>query len=1675
MPRRFARLALALLTAATLVAAVVLTVLAMGRADWAVNLILAKINPWPSTSLRAADVTGNLLTAPTLYRLSLIRADGEVMLRADSASVRYDLRRLLAGDITLADVGVYGPDLVLRQRDDGHWDLPPKRTRSPDAPQKPADVIRLDRIRIVDASLRLRLSIAGNPRLLAADSIHAEADRVRIDPEVTLGRAALRFLVRAGDLTRERVTVQARGSLRPGAVTVQRLTLRSDSSAVTASGLVPLPRRGGRPADLRLSQVDLAARPFALRDLAGLVPALDRPGSASIEAHAEGRDQGLAIRLGAALSDGSRADLDGVVTLFGRRPLLYRGRATVQAVDPGFLGLTPSRGDRITGEVVLDLHGPELDRLDGQARVAIDDSRYGPVALDRAQARGTFSGGQARVDLSGRSEQMQVKVGGDLRPLDSLPAYRLTARVIPGAKAPDGVRRLLGGPAATIRADGRGVSPRRANAVLLAGVPAQGGRDGLLDSGTIRVRLRNGVAKADGRLGVSGGIMTLDGDAALDSVPQYRLLVQLSRSDSLAARLRLTGRGTDPKSASVQGSISGSAVYAAHRISDAHLELRLDRGLVRVGGNAMLDGAGLELSGSARPFDPQLALTLDRIRFTDLDLSRLASPSAPGSDLGGTGRLRLFRAEGHWSGSAAVGLAGRIGRATVDTASLVAVLRHDELSLDLEGTGPAGRVRLSGLARPFDSPRHYALRSGRFEALDLGRLLASTTLETNLTGDLQAEATHPVSGPLALTATVSLDSSVVNRTTVRDGVVRLALAQGRWDLSGRLLGDADSLRVVASLEPQPDHPRVRLTLAAGAGDLGALLRRPTLRARGRARLDLTGTWGSLETMRLAGTVDAAGEANGVSLDSLGAAVRLDDGALLIDTLAARSSMGQLAAHGKIGLAGSAVAGPLAGVADARLTDLAPLGPLLGVESLGIDSGRVVLALEGTRSRPDVHAEVQASELTHGNYRIRALAATVRASLDSGYTLGQGSGRLRLDGLSSGRQGMSRLQLEGSYGNRRGTLRGEAELDAHRRAWLASRLTTDGHDARISLDTLELAAEKERWSLAHPVALTYGSRLDVDDFVFASAKSRVTVHGTIDRRGEQRMRVALDTVPLGWMTEFLGLPELDGEATGGLELTGPASAPRLAGRVGLDLQARREPLARAALGVDWRPADGLGVELAIHQPRGDSLRIVARAPLFLSLAENSTTRLIRRSPTGEVTLHATANDFLLEPFQRLIDPGTLTKLRGRLRLDAHARGSLLAPHLSGTIGVSDLRLALTRLGATYEHGTVLATLDGRDIRVDSARLESGKGTVEVGGRARITDSGTVALDFDSRFTDFRVADGENLRSTVSGDLALGGMASAPVVNGKLTLRNTDFYLQVANREHDVDDVELTPEDLRTLERRFGEGPQQARRLDEYPLALDLDLDLAGNDWVRRRTSPTVAVEVEGNLQVRKRSREPLLVYGTIRPLAGRSFVELLGRRFDVTEGEVVLAGPPKQTRLQVLAEYRADSGSTASGGSPSGVIITTQVAVDSGRLSVELGSRPRMSNDDIRSYLATGRPAGTDPTGTGEESGVLTSTTSLAVGAALGTVAGGAGRRLGFDVVQVLQDRQGSQTLVAGKYVSPPLYLGFRQPIVAPEEPNQTQTARTTMEWEVEYAAFRRALLNVQASGDEFRVFLRLRR
>jgi hypothetical protein len=662
-------------------------------------------------------------------------------------------------------------------------------------------------------------------------------------------------------------------------------------------------------------------------------------------------------------------------------------------------------------------------------------------------------------------------------------------------------------------------------------------------------------------------------------------------------------------------------------------------------------------------------------------------------------------------------------------------------------------------------------------------------------------------------------------------------------------------------------------------------------------------------------------------------------------------------------------------------------------------------------------------------------------------------------------------VEGGYDGHELALHAASRLDATTRAWAAVRVYPGPHVGRLELDTLEARSEQSAWGLSHPVRITFGDRIRVDDLVFRSRASRIALDGTIDRRGTQRFRATIDSLPMGWLAEVVGIGNLGGWVDGALAVDGPAATPRVTGNLAAAIGSRDKTVGRARAEVEWASPRGLRFGAGLFHPEGDSLHVAGELPVALSLAIDSGGGLVRRIPRGEFAMDVTAQRFRIDRLVALLDPALVTKLAGRFTADVHARGEVGSPALSGAFALENAEARLTRLATTYRSPSLSGSLDGAEIRLNQTRIESGEGSLDAAGTIRLQEKPAAALDLRADLRDFRIADAEDLGSTVSGNLHLSGAATAPALAGSVQLKNTDFYLKAKSLEHGAEPVELTARDLQTIEERFGvvAEPSPDRPLAAW--ALDLNVELAGNNWLRRRTNPVIAVELDGKVRIQKKHGEQAQLFGTIQPLHGRSFVQMLGRRFDVTKGEVALQGPTDRVRMTILSEYRADSGSSALA---SGVVITSEVAVDTGQLAVKLGSQPPMSNADIRSYLATGRPAGTDPTLNTEQAGVLTAGASLAVGAALGSVAGTAGQRLGLDVVQVLQDRQGAQTLVAGKYVSPPLYLGFRQPIVARNDPAETQSSRETMEWEVEYAALRRALLNVQGAGNELRVFLRLR-
>jgi translocation and assembly module TamB len=1635
------RTLLALLASAVVLALVGLLALRVGAGTRAVNRVLSTVKLPPGLTISAGNVKSNGFTWVEARDLRLSHGQGRLTLSVDRLRGRYDVLSLLSGRIVVHDLQLTRPRLVIQRRSDHSPELPKVPLRKTNSPDSKPPVISIRGINVIAGAFLLRFGDS------AADSIAAG--------------------------------FEAQGSLDGSLVHLSRLRVRSNGSSLAGSGTVPLSSK---------SEFDLAlvAEPLSWSDLRFLGSRFDRGGGARLSIHTTGTTRRLGLDIDAVLSDGGAVQARGIVTPSRDSSLEYRAQAELRRVDAAWFLAAGGLPRRIDGEAMLELAGPSRNRLSGEARVSVRASPSNPTDHRRAVARALFDGGRARIEVQGDVGLAALAIRGWVRPFDSIPSYDVKGRARYLSRPSPSFIRLLGKDSRhlTLSIAGRGFNPRQANLQALAAIDSRPGNAGLLDSGAAKIRLRNGVAGIRSVVGLTGGTVTAAGTATLG--PELELRVDRaslkgvdiaavlgdSNPSSLDAELTFHSRGTSPTLARFQATIHAVDLsYGPHDVHQGRLDLSLQRGAARVTGKAQVDGGSLEAIVTAHPFGAEPGVRLRELRFSHIDLARLIPGSGITGEVSGTVRGGAHRGRREDPEASAVLTLepSQIGTQPITHARVETRLAHRRIEVMAEAAAPAGHLRLSGFGLPFDTVPRYALQNVAFQRVDLGQLLSKEGLRTDLTGSLRVEALgrNPEAG--SATGRLTLEASTINDAVINTGQVDAKLDEGELSLSGIVRTEGDSLTLSATAYPFESRPRARLTSELALKPIALLLSRGSLGGAGTVGIRLEGEWGSPETLSLNGQVVGRGSIAELHLDSLNTSFRLMNGTLTVDTLALGSNVGTMAGSGTVALFGRANRSRgfrLSG----RFRDLAPLTPLLGVSRLSLDSGGFTATVQGQRDSLRVALAAYGGDLAVDARRVGEFQATFSGELAADRFLSNGTADVRLERLVLGG---TRLRKIGLQGNKQGSevlLRIESVVDQERSARVVARLTPDR--SRLELDTLEVVVPKARWALAHPVGVGYGDRIEVEDFLLASGGRRIAINGVVDRRGEQQLTATIDSLELGPFVELLGAPEIDGELNGSLKLTGQAAEPRAQGAVHVVLRSGKKRVLGARGRVDWSSA-GLRLDAGLDQSDGDSLTLRGRIPLALSLRAGDTSGVVSRVRGGTLALDAVTDRFRIQALAPLVDPETIKDLEGSLRMNAHATGTLEAPQLAGDITVADAKLHIPRLGATYEKGQIRLGLQGREVRLTQVHLESGGGRLETTGTVRLQTFPKAAFDLQTKLSKFRVADADDIRTSLSGTVNLAGTTDAPVLTGSLQVRSTDVYLQAKNLQQSAEAVELTPEDQRTLERRFGYGEASRSQKPRRPLApwsIDLSVQLKENNWLRRRSDPVMVVELGGKLNIRKSPGEDLTFFGEIQPLPGRSFVQMLGRRFDLKQGSVRLNGPLNQTAVAVDAEYRA---STPSGVPP--VLITTAIRADTGSLSVTLSSIPAMRSEDIMSYLTTGRAADASPAMESDEQDVLTTTASLAVGVALGTVAGQAGQKVGLDVIQVLQDRDGGQTLVAGKYVSPPLYLGVRTPIVAPANPGRSETQRDVAEFEVEYATLRQLLLNLQGAGSELRFFLRLRR
>ncbi|HET9947639.1 MAG TPA: translocation/assembly module TamB domain-containing protein, partial [Longimicrobiales bacterium] len=909
----------------------------------------------------------------------------------------------------------------------------------------------------------------------------------------------------------------------------------------------------------------------------------------------------------------------------------------------------------------------------------------------------------------------------------------------------------------------------------------------------------------------------------------------------------------------------------------------------------------------------------------------------------------------------------------------------------------------------------------------------------------------------------------------------VARRPGRFELVAGLLpaeGGAVRAEGTATVTDEGTSFDVRL---AGA------LPEPTSLLRGAAvdtlSLAVSGARAEAGWRRLAASFALAGAHwRELTAQGLVAEVRADSAGLALDTLGLESDVLTLGGRGSL---------PAEAGADGRIDvtatfDLEPLREATGVDVPTIGTNALTASATGSLDSLEIVAGLHTTALAQGEVRIAGADLDVQALLapsDSGELAGLRRTRteLRLDRILLPHAEVSSVEasLEGGPDSLR--LAATALVDEGRRGELEATVDPRPDSRHVRFDRFELQLDEDRWLLAGgPAVLSYGNGVSLSSFAVTAGRQTIAVEGGVDAEGALDLTLDVDSTGVGTVADLLGLPRLDGWIGGTARLGGTTRAPlgTLDFDAGFGLQDESPVTLRLLAEADGARATA---ELTMQDPEGGSARVEGIVPLPGGGAQAASTGAggAEAAPPapGQLDLRVSAEAFQLAHLLALLDPNQVAVLGGLLDASLTVAGPPDAPTLDGPLTLSSGAASFPALGVPWEPIRLYARGAGSDLVIDSGFVAAGPGAMRVAGRIALADS--MALDVGVALESFEAIRTRAFQSVVSGDLHAGGTLAAPVVEGEISVESLDVWLDELAAASGVENVQLTEDDIQTLRERFGYivveeelEPPTAERL-----TAELAVELGRDSWIRRRANPGMAVAFSGELDVHVLPGAQPEVEGTLTTIAGRGFVEQFGKRFVLREGTVTLDGAPSSAALDLAAEYRVPSRSNPDDAEAT---IVLGIAGTQDSLSLELSSEPPMENADIVSYIATGRPASShlavaDASG-GGGGGVGGDLAEVGAGIAAGQIASAvelaAQRSIGLDVVEIRREGVRGATLVAGKYLSPRLYLGFAQPVLQREGAGAQLGRQSSSEIEVEYQLVRDWLLNLEGSGSALRAFLR---
>ncbi|MFT4571366.1 MAG: translocation and assembly module TamB [Hyphomicrobiaceae bacterium] len=721
------------------------------------------------------------------------------------------------------------------------------------------------------------------------------------------------------------------------------------------------------------------------------------------------------------------------------------------------------------------------------------------------------------------------------------------------------------------------------------------------------------------------------------------------------------------------------------------------------------------------------------------------------------------------------------------------------------------------------------------------------------------------------------------------------------------------------------------------------------------------------------------------------------------------------AHVSVDLESKTSTGPVAGTVVATVADLAVFSEIAGRRVVGEVSLNADLSIPAT-GQQDVEAKLSSSGLSFVDSRGRTVgveSVAAQVSLEDVLANPRGKMDVVIAELLSAEVDVPNLSFRAESREATWDVWLDTELARPSEITIATAAAVEGlpEPTAIRVSKLDLIASGTAMHLDAPFAIVLGEAPRVDGMRLAlDGGGGVLVQG---RFGAEDLdaTVNVESVPLSLLTLIDRKLVYEGTAGCDLRVSGSVNRPSLIADIRID-DVRSSQLAAADVPV-------LGATGHVELKGG-----ILEADIDLAGLSNTVVSVDARFPVESTARARSMNiavkaDADLEEVSKLFPLGD-DLVRGALNADLKLGGRVDLPTVDGVLSIHD----------GYFESSAAGTV------LDKIELEAvGEGTRVVVAKLEATDGEKGKLEGEG-FFDFSRLPGWDFEFSLLMDRAtlarLDGVTAS--ANGSVTARGSkdvgspaliDVRGRIEARRVDIQIPNRFAADVAQLEvRELNHGvpvidPEAEELGDGAQINLDLRVVADNRIYVRGRGLDS---EWRMGLFLEGTAAEPE-IQGKVSSVRGT--ISLLGKRFEITKGDVSFAGAAdNEPDFDLRAEVDA--------GDITAFVYVTGTPSD---ISIEFSSDPASPRDEVLARVLFGEGAGD-----------LTPLQSVQLAQSLAALSGRGGGGPGlFDALGdgLGLDRLGldAGALSAGKYLTEDVYINVRQGLTP-------ESSRVGVEWEV---------------------------